>query len=120
MRRVRALAVVFVICLCLVARAADALVGNVERHRQQPSRARSRSRWRSRLSESTVTGTISSDMGSETISDGKFDGETLSFATTYNGMPVAMSAKLTDGKLAGTFSVEWRRRRRRLGSHPRA
>lgn len=57
------------------------------------------------LAETSVTGTIRSDMGSDAIKDGTFDGETLSFSTTYNGMPVSMTAKLADGKLAGTFTV---------------
>jgi hypothetical protein len=105
MRRVSTLALAFVVCLCLVARAADALSGTWNATANSPQGAVAFTLTIS-VAESAVTGTVSSDMGTQTISDGKFDGETLSFGTTYNGMAVVMRARLADDKLSGTFSVD--------------
>ena len=104
MRRVSAVALTFVLCLCLVAHAADALSGTWNASANSPQGTVSFTLALT-LAESTVTGTTTSDMGSQAISDGKFDGETLSFGTTYEGMAVVMRAKLVEGKLVGTFSV---------------
>jgi hypothetical protein len=106
MRRVRALAVaiVLVLGLCLTARAADPLSGTWNGTANSPQGAVGFTLTLT-VADQAVTGSISADGGSDAISDGKFDGETLTFNTTYNGMAVAMSAKLTDGKLVGSFSV---------------
>ena len=104
MRRASVVMLAFVVCVCLVARAADTLSGTWNGTANSPQGAVSFTLTLTQA-DAAVTGTISADGGSDAISDGKFDGETLSFNTTYNGMAVAMSAKLTDGKLVGSFSV---------------
>ncbi len=102
MRRMLALPLAF--ALVLVVAAADSISGTWSANANSPQ-GPVPFKLTLTLAETAVTGTISSDMGSDPIKDGTFDGQTLSFSTTYNGMAVSMTAKLTDGKLAGTFSV---------------
>ena len=107
MRRALALPLIVVIVLLVAvaaAAAADSLSGTWSANANSPQ-GPVPFKLTLTLAEKAVTGTISSDMGSDAITDGTFDGETLSFNTTYNGMAVSMTAKLADGKLAGTFSV---------------
>jgi hypothetical protein len=57
-----------------------------------------------KLDGEAVTGQISTDQGSNDIKDGSWKGGVLAFKTTYNGVPVSMTASLKEGKLVGEFS----------------
>lgn len=106
MRRLSALALPLVISLCLVsfAFADDLLTGTWNATANSPQGTVGFTLTLS-LADGKVSGTVGSDGMSDAISDAAFDGETLTFTAPYNGMAVAMRAKLADGKLVGTFTV---------------
>ncbi len=52
--------------------------------------------------EAGYTPYVAAQMGKNTITDGKVDGDNLQFTTTFNGKPVVYKGTIADGKLVLT------------------
>jgi len=52
--------------------------------------------------EAGYTPYVAAQMGKNTISDGKVDGDNIQFTTTFNGKPVVYKGTIADGKLVLT------------------
>jgi len=52
--------------------------------------------------EAGYTPYVAAQMGKNTITDGKVDGDNIQFTTTFNGKPVVYKGTIADGKLVLT------------------
>ena len=52
--------------------------------------------------EAGYTPYVAAQMGKNTITDGKVDGDNIQFTTTFNGKPVVYKGAIADGKLVLT------------------
>ncbi len=52
--------------------------------------------------EAGYTPFVAAQMGKNTISDGKIDGDNITFTTTFNGKPIVYKGTIADGKLVLT------------------
>jgi hypothetical protein len=52
--------------------------------------------------EAGYTPFVAAQMGKNTITDGKIDGDNITFTTTFNGKPIVYKGTIADGKLVLT------------------
>jgi len=52
--------------------------------------------------EAGYTPFVAAQMGKNTITDGKVDGDNIQFTTTFNGKPIVYKGTITEGKLVLT------------------
>ena len=57
-----------------------------------------------KLEGGVVTGQFTTDQGTEDIKEGTWKDAVLSFAASYNGVPVVLKAGVKEGKLVGDFT----------------